>query len=313
MTIRTSDVYDIPGIVELLKSSLGESVVEKSAGIWNFKHIDNPFGASHVLVAIEDDIFVGVRAFMKWNWQIGNDFWIAYRAVDTATHPDHQGKGIFKKLTLQALEDVQNIHETFVFNTPNDKSRPGYLKMGWIVVDKMPITIVPTLGYFFYNFFSKNIEKSHQIDFKRLNEICEIHNRILSEKKVLFTPKTSQYLKWRFENNSMQKYHVVSTNDWYLVMYVKKHTYFKEIRVVEVIGSHDKSVRKEIRSAIVNYAFQNRCWMITIANKELFQFRLYGKFGPKLTFKSLTKNTLFINKALNIYNWKYSLGDLELF
>jgi hypothetical protein len=40
---------------------------------------------------------------------------------------------------------------------------------------------------------------------------------------------------------------------------------------------------------------------------------LFGKFGPKLTFKSLTKDTFFVNKALDINNWKYSLGDLELF
>ena len=31
----------------------------------------------------------------------------------------------------------------FVFNTPNDKSRPGYLKMGWEEVGRVPITVRP--------------------------------------------------------------------------------------------------------------------------------------------------------------------------
>ncbi|PWA04021.1 GNAT family N-acetyltransferase [Flavobacterium psychrotolerans] len=313
MIIRTSEIADTPAIVDLLKLSLGEGLVKKSTVVWNFKHLKNPFGASHVLLAIENETFVGVRAFMKWNWQIGNKVWIAYRAVDTSTHPEYQGKGIFKKLTLQALEDVQKDKETFIFNTPNDKSRPGYLKMGWVEVDAIPIALVPTIGYFFQSVFSKKKVIMNPIEPERLEELCVVHNRILAEKNVLFTPKSAEYLKWRFEQNPMQEYVVISSNDWYVALYIKKQRFFKEVRVVEVIGSESHSDKKEIRNAIVNYALKNRCWIITIANTELFRFRIYGKFGPKLTFKALTKNTSFINKALNVYHWKYSLGDLELF
>lgn len=309
MIVKQASINDIPNIVELLKLSLGESVVEKSSTIWNFKHVDNPFGPSHVLVATDNETFVGVRALMKWNWQLKNQVWVAYRAVDTATHPDFQGKGIFKNLTLNALDDVQENQETFVFNTPNDKSRPGYLKMGWVVVDSLPIAIVPTILYI----FQKTIINTNQIETNRLKELCEIHNKVLSENNAIFTPKSVSYLKWRFENNPMQKYKIVSTNDSYVAMYIKKRRFFKELRVVEVISVNQNSVEKEIRSAIIGYAIKNRCWMITMANKNLFQLRLYGKFGPKFTFKTLTKNDSFINKALNIYNWKYSLGDLELF
>jgi GNAT superfamily N-acetyltransferase len=313
MIVKQASVNDIPNIVELLKLSLGESVVEKSQHIWNFKHIDNPFGKSHVLLATENDIFVGVRALMKWNWQVGNKVWIAYRAVDTATHPDYQGKGIFKKLTLQALDDVEEEQETFVFNTPNDKSRPGYLKMGWIIVDALPIAIVTTIPYFFLSILRKKVAKTHQIQREELDKLCKIHNRLLSGTNTIFTPKSAAYLKWRFEENPMQKYHVISTNDWYIAMYIKEHRFFKELRIVEVIGDDNNSHKAEVKNSVLDYAIQNRCWIITLANKDLFKLRLYGKFGPKLTFKSLTKDTLFVNKALNINNWKYSLGDLELF
>lgn len=313
MIVKQASKNDIPNIVELLKLSLGDSVVEKSSAIWNFKHTDNPFGSSHVLVATDDEKFVGVRAFMKWNWQLGNDVWIAYRAVDTATHPDFQGKGIFKKLTLKALDDVQENQETFVFNTPNDKSRPGYLKMGWVIVDILPIAIVPTIVYCFQNIFKKKVINTNQIETNRLEELCKIHNEVLSENNTIFTPKSVSYLKWRFEENPMQKYKVVSTNDSYVAMYIKKRRFFKELRVVEVISSNDSIHKKMMQNAIIDYAIQNRCWITTLANKDLFRLRLYGKFGPKLSFKSLTEDTLFVKKALDINNWKYSLGDLELF
>lgn len=65
------------------------------------------------------------------------------------------------------------------------------------------------------------------------------------------------------EENPMQKYHVVSTNDWYIAMYVKKHRFFKELRIVEVIVNEGNSLKKEIRNAIMDYAIHNRCWIIT--------------------------------------------------
>ena len=47
------------------------------------------------------------------------------RAVDTATRPSHQGRGIFRRMTLHALDDLRAEGVAFVFNTPNDSSRPG--------------------------------------------------------------------------------------------------------------------------------------------------------------------------------------------
>ena len=123
MIIRQVKQEDTNSIIVLLQASLGESLLKKSAEIWNFKHVINPFGESTVLLAEEYSQILGVRAFMTWRWQMGTQVWNAYRAVDTATHPNHQGKGIFKKLTLQALEVVKQKGDCFIFNTPNNQSR----------------------------------------------------------------------------------------------------------------------------------------------------------------------------------------------
>jgi len=312
MIVREAKQEDIDSIIILLQASLGESLLKKSAEIWNFKHVINPFGESTVLLAEENNELIGVRAFMTWRWQMGNQIWNAYRAVDTATHPKHQGKGIFKKLTLQALDKINEKVDCFVFNTPNDQSRPGYLKMGWQEVDKIKVALVPTFFYALAYFFSKNKVES-SITTLQLQTLCEIHNRELANKNVLFTPKSAQYLKWRYEENPLQTYIIHSTPDCYVAMYVKKHRFFDELRVVEVIGNHDFSIDKVIKKAIISYAVKNKCYIITVANKHLFAFNIYGHFGPKLTFKSLTNNAIFDGKALDINNWKYSLGDLELF
>ena len=131
MIIREATNQDTKEIVKLLKLSLGENLIKKTPRIWQYKHIENPFGKSLVLLAEKNDILVGVRAFMQWRWQLGSQTYVTYRAVDTATHPEYQKQGIFKKLSLQALQKASHNTQGFVFNTPNQNSLPGYLKMGW--------------------------------------------------------------------------------------------------------------------------------------------------------------------------------------
>ena len=141
MTIRPATPQDIPQIVDLLRLSLGDVSTTKSERYWRWKHVDNPFGASHILLAEEDGVLVGVRAFMQWRWTDGQRQYTALRAVDTATHPEYRGRGIFKKLTLQLIAERTEAGDDFIFNTPNEQSKPGYLKMGWREVGKLPVAL----------------------------------------------------------------------------------------------------------------------------------------------------------------------------
>ncbi|QBZ97875.1 GNAT family N-acetyltransferase [Flavobacterium sangjuense] len=313
MIVRKSESSDKSAMIDLLKLSLGEGILKKSEQVWNYKHEQNPFGASYVLLGFEETVLIGIRAFMQWRWQKGEQIWTAYRAVDTATHPNHQGKGIFKKLTLQALDDVAQKSECFIFNTPNEKSRPGYLKMGWEIIEAIPIAIVPVPFYAISNLFSQKLEVEHIISPSRLDEICTFHNNRLSKKNGIFTPKSAAYLKWRYEDNPMQDYTVFSNDDWYLALYCKKHRFFNELRIGDIISANPSLDCRLIRKTIMQFAFKNKCLIVTVADKSLFGLRFFGKFGPKLTFKPLTKDTVFIKSAMDIKNWNYNLGDLELF
>src|SRR5262245_52935062 len=78
---------------------------------------------------------VGLRHFLRWEFATpGGAVVPAVRAVDTVTDPDYRRRGIFRRLTLGALDDLRREGVAFVFNTPNEQSRPGYLAFGWEVV-----------------------------------------------------------------------------------------------------------------------------------------------------------------------------------
>lgn len=128
-------------VLEVLRASLGEGPTgHRSSRFFRWKHLENPFGRSLLLVAEVSGRPVGLRAFMRWRLRAGDRAVAALRAVDTATHPEFQGRGIFSRLTLEALAAART-EADLVFNTPNEKSLPGYLKMGWRVAGRVPISV----------------------------------------------------------------------------------------------------------------------------------------------------------------------------
>ncbi|HEU5149613.1 MAG TPA: GNAT family N-acetyltransferase [Iamia sp.] len=143
LVVRRYADADEEAVLALLQLSLGGGPIgQRTADFFRWKHRDNPFGRSPAFVAEDAGRLVGFRTFMRWRWRAGARRWEAVRAVDTATHPDHQGKGIFTRLTDGAVDGIRGEID-LIFNTPNDKSRPGYLKMGWTQVGAVPVALRP--------------------------------------------------------------------------------------------------------------------------------------------------------------------------
>jgi GNAT superfamily N-acetyltransferase len=141
IAIRPFQPGDEDGVLELLDVTLGAGPARRRPPeFFRWKHHENPFGSSFILVAESQGRLVGLRAFMRWRFEGGGGRFEAVRAVDTATHPDVQGRGVFTRLTLAALEALDG-QADLVFNTPNRASWPGYLKMGWREVGRVPVAV----------------------------------------------------------------------------------------------------------------------------------------------------------------------------
>lgn len=314
MEVREALESDIPNIIEVLKASLGEVSSRKTQEVWEFKHVKNPFGKSLVLLAIIENEIVGVRAFMKWKWQLGEKEFIACRAVDTATHPAHQGKGIFKKLTLKALDIAKINGWHFIFNTPNDQSKPGYIKMGWSEIDRVKVQFTPV------NYFLKVLPSKKVFDWNLSNNLTENSSELLfkhnqrSKMNGLFTPKNLEFLSWRYMQNPMQKYLVFSNENLFIAAYVKMRGKIREFRVAELIYE-EKNQLRHANGIIQEMALEVNAHLISCQpiklNAKFYNLNL--KLGPTLTFKHLNLNNQEQLEVSKIDNWDYSIGDLELF
>lgn len=309
MNFRKAQESDIPQIVELLKLSLGEGLMPKSEKFWRWKHLENPFGASPVLLCEENNQLIGLRAFLNWQWLYEGKILKAVRAVDTATHPDFQGKGIFSKLTKALLEECLETKIDFVFNTPNDKSKPGYLKMGWKEFGRIPLAIYA--GNPFSKFFGQTEAlNSNWAELMMKNDFWQSISNINTESKC-HTPLSKDYINWRYARNPQFKYGFISNfNDFILIYRVKKHAFGNELRITDFFGNQKSN---EFKSTFSNLKNNIKPFFVSCSGQSYLSINIIGTKidkGPIMTLKSVNVD---IAPMLKKDFWAFSLGDLELF
>lgn len=138
VAIRPATAEDLSAVVRLLSTALGWDDDPRHRALFEWKHVHNPFGPSPGWVAVHDGEVVAVRLFLRWELTDADGPHRVVRAVDTATDPRWQRRGLFRRLTLTALDALREEGVELVFNTPNNQSRPGYLSLGWEVVGRLP-------------------------------------------------------------------------------------------------------------------------------------------------------------------------------
>ena len=179
-TIRPATEADWPAIAALSDVVMGGALPLE---LMRWKHQANPFGASAVLVAEDDQGLVGMRTMARWELRAGGETLRAVRPVDTMTHPRFRRRGLFRRLTTRMVDDMRDEGVDLIFNTPNEKSGAGYLKMGWQSVGRLAVWARPTspLGR----------TDGHPVDGAGFPLAQGRHRR-------LHTPHSAAYIDWRY-------------------------------------------------------------------------------------------------------------------
>lgn len=310
MTIRQAKEEDIPSIVDLLKLSLGESLIPKTIEFWKWKHLENPFGKSPILLLEENGNLVGVRAFLKWKYFYEGETILAGRAVDTAIHPSFQGKGLFTKLTKKLLDQVQSDDFQFIFNSPNSQSLPGYLKMGWETWGRLPLKIQ-------FNPFPGKSKKPGKQDWKLLDPLIDKLENSQEQNSSIQTKIVKGFIKWRYENCPIVDYYWVSDQNTYLLIYrLKEGRFATEFRIVDffVTSEFSEMERKQVNHRLKNQFKDSGAAFASFSGLKFPNSSL--KLGPLPTFKKgpvvTLRNLNWKSSPLDL-PWSWSLGDLELF
>lgn len=315
LEIRAATEQDIPGILTTMRLALGETpLLRRTPDLWHWKHTRNPFGPSIALVAAgEDGTIAGVRAFMRWELNDGTSRTIrCVRPVDTATHPEFTRRGIFRSLTMAAVDIARDDGVDLVFNTPNEQSAPGYLKMGWRHVTFVGAQVRPRIGR------ALPPTTDHPPQIERLlpsaKPAMEIEPTAQdTPESGLHTPRSENYLRWRFSGHPHASYGWVPGDfKGGLVVRASERRGRSELVASDLIGIPNSSpFRTVAREGRTRYVAG---WFSPGSAKRRASIR--GGLLPVPGLKALRLVALPLTELdidpFDIRSWSLSTSDLEL-
>ena len=307
ISVRPFHPSDLGAVLELLRVSLGETEVNRrSPELFSWKHLDNPFGKSIMLVAEDRAGIVGFRAFMRWELAtVEGERIRCVRPVDTATHPRAQRRGIFRKLTLEAVEAARDDGVDLIFNTPNPRSGAGYLTMGWKKVGRIGVLARPLLRGF--------VRQSQGLPVVLGSGVWDDRPVNHRSPNGLRTPRTLPYLRWRFALHPMANYRVIHSSEGTAVLRPNLRHTRPELAVSDLFG--DGAGHALRVSARATDALYLAGWF-SPGSRERHQARSAGMLPvPGVTALTLMARPLSDGIALAIdglHNWDLALSDLEL-
>jgi GNAT superfamily N-acetyltransferase len=333
-TVRPYRDEDEPQVLALLGHALGGGPSgHRSSEFFRWKHVDNPFGPSLMLVADLADRVIGLRAFMRWRFRADDRVVEAVRAVDTATHPEYQGLGVFRRLTEEALGVLER-EVDLIFNTPNEKSLPGYLKMGWETVGRIPVHVrvrrpvrfvrrVRSLGDADASGDPLPVDAPTAADV--LGARREVEELLAGSSPIgdrLTTPLTHAFLWWRYGSAPELDYRIVSEERGselagFAVFRVRPRGSLRETTIADVVvRSGDKAtatrlLRRAIRAAPVDHV---TCHFARGSEADAVARRCgFVPVPAGVTFVVNPLRSAMRPDPRQLRSWRLSLGDVEVF
>jgi glycosyltransferase involved in cell wall biosynthesis/GNAT superfamily N-acetyltransferase len=313
LSIREATPADRSEIIELCRVSLGWGDDPRFEQLFSWKHDENAFGPSYMWVAMNGSKIVGLRAFMRWEFVRGGEVLRTVRAVDTATHPEYQGKGLFTSMTLKAIDEVRADGVDFVFNTPNEKSRPGYLKMGWQVVGRIPVSVKVTRLGGAWRSASSWVASRHwpeplEVGKPISSVVDQLDLNVVdgsADRRRLSTRMSSEFLTWRYGAEFLG-YRFVPQGDGGVVVRLRHRGLAKELVLLASLGLEESAVAKVVALIAAETGADHVVWLGRPDVRRGF-ISLPGG-GPVMTWRSVNTESM-----PPLANWQLTMGDVELF
>jgi predicted N-acetyltransferase YhbS len=180
MSITTSEIdyrvissteINLTKYTELLNTVFGKGKYSEEYLKWLY--IDNPEGLVFGCDAYIENMLIGHYATIPVKYNYGNETITALLSLNTAVHPDFQGKGLFTNLAEITYRKAKESGFGFVIGVANQNSTPGFIrKLGFRLIAPLEVKFGVGKGFF-------HLEK---------------------ESKNLFADRSELYLNWRLKN-----------------------------------------------------------------------------------------------------------------
>jgi hypothetical protein len=280
-TLRRYRDGDEQAIVELLNSAQVGTAHGKphSLEYWRWKYAKNPAGSPIISLAECDNRIIGHYGITPVIMKIGNAYVTASCAHDGATHPDHEGRGVFSSVVNRAYLDAgQNaMHVTYGFSDADLGPTYGrYEHLGHICFTKTMIKVLdwePFLArYIPIEFLTRaagsalgTIRRSRSskgdLTIERVTSFDErvdtLWEKVSQNFRVIVRRKHT-YLNWRYVAHPDANYTIYAALEGdvvlgYCVLEQRQHKNARLGLLVDVLGVQD---RRDVVGCLIDRAVE---------------------------------------------------------
>ena len=214
---------------------------------------------------------------------------------------------------MHGLESVEAEGVDFVFNTPNDQSRPGYLKMGWREVGRLPAAVR----------FTGPTGALHavrsRVPAERWSTELDVGVPVLdwleglgpagrlpvpTDVREIRTNIDDEFLAWRF-GTELLAYRAIDDGESAVIVRARKRGASQELAVGAEFGKQKATQR--LATAVAKDSGCSYAIRIGRPSPATGYAALPGG-GPILTWRAVNDEGF-----PPLPNWRLALGDVELF
>ena len=93
-----------------------------------WRYFGSPEGTCPAVVALDGETVAGFYTLWPARVRLGQEVVLAGQSMDTMTHPDYQGRGIFIRLAKACYDLAASRGYELLYGFPNPASYPGFVR-----------------------------------------------------------------------------------------------------------------------------------------------------------------------------------------
>lgn len=174
-------------VAELMKAAFGMGAEFTTETVLRSSAPADPSLPSLYVAAMENEQMIAFNAFATVPLRSATMTTVAYQSCWSATHPDHQGRGIWVKLMNEAKELLAQ-RGAFIFGVPNNNSHPIFIrKLGYreVPIVSTSLLAIPML-------------RGRNVDFAKFHQ----PKGLVPDERAIAASKNLGDAVCRFENRS---------------------------------------------------------------------------------------------------------------